>query len=261
MKKFWKMLAVAVLSLATVFSFAACGNKDDVLYVYTEAGFAPFEYMQGTDIVGVDMEIANVIAHKLGKKLEVKSVAFDLITESVKKSPSNSIGIAGMTIKTIDGITFSSPYFTSQQYILAKKGKFTSTNGEASIDVLSGKKIGVQLSTTGHTLVSDKKEDGTLSQATTIETNAKFDFLAQKLDAGAIDAMVLDKLPAESFANKNSSLEIIKITGVEVESYGVAVASSQTQLIKDINAALATIADEQIQLWVDLHNEAASNAD
>ena len=165
MKKFLKLLVVAVLSITTVFGLTACGASN-TLYVYTEAGFAPFEYMNGTEIVGVDVEIAKAIAKELDMKLEVRNTNFDLITEAVKKSPENTIGIAGMTIREIDGITFSDPYFTSQQYILAKRGTFANTNGESAIDILDGKKIGVQLSTTGHTLVNDMKEDGTLGKNT-----------------------------------------------------------------------------------------------
>jgi len=243
------------------FSFTACSGDDDVIYVYTEPGFAPFEYMVGTDIVGVDMEIANVIGYKLGKRVEVKNVSFDTITEAIKKSPSNSIGIAGMTIKQIDGITFSTPYFTSQQYILAKKGTIANTNGEAAISVLSGKKIGVQLGTTGHSLVQGQKDDGVLNNSTDIQGNAKFDFLAQQLNADALDAMVLDEVPAQQFLSKYSNWEMIKITGVEIESYGVAIASGETELIKAINDAMASIAPEQIQLWVDLHNIAAADAE
>ena len=259
MKKFLKLLVVAVLSITTVFGLTACGDSN-TLYVYTEAGFAPFEYMNGTEIVGVDVEIAKAIAKELDMKLEVRNTNFDLITEAVKKSPKNTIGIAGMTIREIDGITFSDPYFTSQQYILAKRGTFANTNGESAIDILDGKKIGVQLSTTGHTLVNDMKEDGTLGKNSEVVTNAKYDFLAQRLEAGTIDAMVMDEQPAKSFLNKYDDLEIIKITGVEVESYGIAVASSATDLLKAINKALAGISPEQIQQWVDYHNEASSNA-
>lgn len=259
MKKFWKILVASVLSFTMLFGLTACGGGDDTIYMYTEAGFAPFEYMSGTNIVGVDVEIAKVIANKLGKKLEVKNVDFDSIPEAVKKNPTNSIGIAGMTIKEIDGIKFSNPYFTSQQYILAKTGKFASTNGSAEISVLSGKKIGVQLSTTGDNLVTGKVEDSTLNSETEITRNKKFDNLALMLNSDALDAIVLDEQPAKSFVSKYQGLEMIKIANVEVESYGVAVASSQTELLKAINEALATITNEQMKTWLDTHNEASAN--
>ena len=253
MKKFWKMMLVAVMTLTAVFSFAGCG--DDKLVVYTEAGFAPWEYMSGTEIVGVDVEIGKAIAKELGMEVEFKNVDFDTITEAVKTSPENSIGLAGMTIKTIDGITFSNPYYTSQQYILAKVGTVASANGEAPLTALAGMEVGAQLSTTGHTLLKSKED----SIGYNITENKKYDNLALMLNADRIDAIVMDELPAKSFLNKYTGLEVIKITGVDVESYGVAVASSNTELLEKVNKALEKIGAQQIQDWVDQYTEDASS--
>ena len=73
MKKFWTVLMCAAMTL----SMAACGSdsasakNDDKIYVGTEAGFAPYEYMSGDQVVGVDMDIAQAIADALGKELVI----------------------------------------------------------------------------------------------------------------------------------------------------------------------------------------------
>ena len=66
-----------VLVGAMALSFAACGSKkeetkkeegSDKLIVSTEAGFAPYEYMKGDEVVGIDMDIAKAIADEMGKE-------------------------------------------------------------------------------------------------------------------------------------------------------------------------------------------------
>ena len=62
-----------------LFLLTGCGNKNNELVMVTEAGFAPYEYYEDGKIVGVDVDIANEIAKKMGKKLVIKYVAFDSI--------------------------------------------------------------------------------------------------------------------------------------------------------------------------------------
>ncbi len=257
MKKILTICTVIVLLFAMVFTFTACGNSN-TLYVYTEAGFAPFEFLNHDEVVGLDAIIGFMVAQELGMKLEIKNVDFNAIPEAVKNSPENSLGIAGITICEIDGITFSNPYFTSQQYILAKKGTFTSSSDSLELSVLNNKKVGAQLSTTGHSLLKDSVENNTLT-GVEIVTNQKYNFLVESLKNGNLDAIVIDKTPAESYQKANSEdLEIFPIAGADVESYGVEVASSNTKLLATVNKVLASITPEQIAAWVE-HYTALAN--
>ena len=52
------------------------GQKSEKLIVGTEAGFAPYEYMKGNEVVGIDMDIAKAIADEMGKELEIKNIGF-----------------------------------------------------------------------------------------------------------------------------------------------------------------------------------------
>ena len=79
-----KKLLSALLVATCVVSMAACGSnktekeaKDDKIIVGTEAGFAPYEYMKGNEVVGIDMDIAKAIADDMGKELEIKNMDFD----------------------------------------------------------------------------------------------------------------------------------------------------------------------------------------
>ena len=79
-----------------LFLLTGCGNKNNELVMVTEAGFAPYEYYEDGKIVGGDVDIANEIAKKMGKKLVIKDVAFDSIINEVKSNKSD-FGAAGIS--------------------------------------------------------------------------------------------------------------------------------------------------------------------
>ena len=77
-----KKVAGILLAGTMMISMAACGGKEEgakseKLIVGTEAGFAPYEYMKGNEVVGIDMDIAKAIADEMGKELEIKNMDFD----------------------------------------------------------------------------------------------------------------------------------------------------------------------------------------
>ena len=92
-----KVLSVmlAALMLVSCFALASCGGNDDKLVVYTEAGFAPYEFYYNNEIVGVDIEIAKLVAEKMGKTLQLEDVNFDTICGAVKTGKAD-MGIAGI---------------------------------------------------------------------------------------------------------------------------------------------------------------------
>ena len=111
-----KKLIVLLLAVAMVFTLAACGNQQtpveepektatesaykgtyDVLKMATNAAFPPYEYKEGEDFAGIDVEIATAIAKELGAELEIVDMEFDSIIASVQ-SGETSFGMAGMTV-------------------------------------------------------------------------------------------------------------------------------------------------------------------
>ena len=70
---------ILLVSLISLIFVSACTKTDDELIMVTEAGFAPYEYYNNGEIVGVDIDIANEIAKELNKKLVVKDVSFDFV--------------------------------------------------------------------------------------------------------------------------------------------------------------------------------------
>ena len=143
-----------VLALATLFSVGtvatACAPSDAII-VQTNAFFAPFEYYEGTDIVGVDVDIMEKVGEKLGKDVIFQDGDFAIIIDVVSQGTMADAGAAGITItdERKEKVDFSIPYYTSVQYVIWEEGNADFATSEAAdgTDVilweqLRGKKIG-----------------------------------------------------------------------------------------------------------------------
>ena len=76
---------------------AALDTSKDQLVVATNAAFEPFEYTQGEDYYGIDMEIAALLAEELGQELVIQNMDFDAVCLSVSQQKCD-IAMAGLTI-------------------------------------------------------------------------------------------------------------------------------------------------------------------
>lgn len=101
-------------------------------------------------------------------------------------------------------------------------------------DDLAGKKIGVQSGTTGDTWVTDNAKGATVTRM-----NSGMD-CALDLKNGAIDAIVLDELPAKAIVAKNDDLKVLDIKFAK-EKYAIAVKKGNTELVDTINKAIAAM--------------------
>ena len=181
-----------------------------VITVYTESGFAPFEFMSGDKVIGVDIAIMSEVAARQGKSIEVKDVAFDTIPTCVKTAEGDAVGAAGLTIndERKEAVDFSAVYYSSTLVIVSAK-----ENSFDSIADLAGLKVGVQEGTSGDLIVSAAKGDGhtyvnendetvTVKAAISeIKQYKQYSLAFQDLKNGRIDAIVMDKLPALTMLN------------------------------------------------------------
>ena len=244
MKKTFKILA-AVMALALVIGvFAACGAKTEEkakLTMATNAEFPPYEYHDGDAIVGIDAEIAALIAEKLDMELVIEDVAFDSIIPGVQAGKYD-MGMAGMTVtdERLESVNFSDSYATGVQVVIVKEG-----SDIKSLDDLDGKMIGVQTSTTGDIYASDDYGD---------EHVTKFDngaVAVQALLSDKVDCVIIDNEPAKNYVAANEGLTILD-TEYAVEDYAICINKDNTDLLEKINAALnELIADGSVKTIVD----------
>lgn len=264
-----KKILAALLTVATVitcaFAFTACDKKggDDTIVCYTNAFFAPFEYYggaSGTEIVGVDIDIMNKVGEKLGKKVVYENKDFATLIDYVQEGKLCDCAAAGFTITDSrkEKVNFSVEYYTSVQYVIVKKGTLTTnktSDGKQCLfwSQLAGKKIGVQLDTTGNIYVAGEisgwdAENPTAEDGQLVGTGAECVALddAQlafaNLKSGKIDCVVVDELPAKYLIKNSSDYEAYPLyydadTATE-EKYGIAVNKNNTQLLEAINSVL-----------------------
>lgn len=220
--------------------------KEGTLTMATNAQFPPYEYYDGQEIIGIDADIAKAIADKMGLELKIEDMEFDSIITAVSTGKAD-LGLAGMTVdpdrqKNVD---FSDPYATGVQVIIVKEDSTI-----AKPDDLKGKKIGVQLSTTGDIYATDD-----FGKDSVVQYNKGSDAV-MALTQGQVDAVIIDNEPAKSFVEANKGLKILD-TKYATENYAACIAKDNTGLTKAVNKALAELkADGTLQKIVDKYIKA-----
>ncbi|MGD9568288.1 MAG: transporter substrate-binding domain-containing protein [Sedimentibacter sp.] len=233
----------------------ANNEEDNTIVMYTNAEFAPFEYFEGEKVVGVDADIAQEIAKDLGKEVVIEHIDFDSLIPSLVAGKADFVA-AGMTItpEREESIDFSIPYVESIQNIISTKDAELK-----SMEDLKGKKIGVQLGTTGDLAVTDaiNLEDGALyNSGAEVKTYGNALEASQDLLTGRIDAVVIDKLPAEEIVKNNVDKLVTAKFGEISEAYGIAVEQGNTELLESINATLQRLLDEgKIEEFIGNHSK------
>lgn len=255
MKKFFSaetvivVLIVLVLGISTFFFVRDLKVYDYI--VETNAFFAPFEFYDNRQIVGVDVEIINRVAEKMNKSIEIKNVEFDVIIDNVADGVIADAGAAGLTITPAreKKVNFSIPYYTSVQYVIFRKATAPEMReGYIVWEALAGKTLGSQTGSTGYMLMADELDSGVLAGT---ETKMKgFDshqLAADAISAHMIDYAIADELAAQFIVDKNPELMAVPLyyTGengepdypVE-ESYAIAVNKERTELLEAFNEVL-----------------------
>ena len=267
MKKIIAILLAAIMLCSAVFAFSSC-TKEEKIIVHTNAFFAPFEYYEGTEIVGVDVEIMNKVGEKLGKKIEFVNTEFSAIIDNVEAGEVCDAGAAGITITETrkEKVDFSIPYYTSVQYVIYKADDTTlatktGSDGDYMVwEALAGKKVGTQADTTGWiytdgeinaTEENDYGYNGVLYGTNTTLVN--FDnaqLAADAIGANQIDAVIVDELPAQYITKNNADLKCVPLyysgdTDAEdapvEEQYAICVTKGNDELLKAINEVLTDL--------------------
>lgn len=206
---------------------------EGILTMGTNAAFPPYEYYEGDTVVGIDAEIAQAIAEKLGLSLEIVDMDFNSIITAVQ-SGKVDVGIAGMTVDPdrLENVDFTDSYATGVQVVIV-----TEDSDIASVDDLEGKLIGTQEGTTGWSYCSEDYGDDMVIPYTNGAT------AVQALLDGKVDCVVIDQQPALSFVEANEGLKILE-TEYAVEDYAIAVSKDNTALRDAINTALNELIED-----------------
>ena len=212
------------------------------LTMSTNAAFPPYEMTTDSgDFEGIDIEVADAIAKKLGLELQVDDMDFDAALLAAQNGKSDMV-MAGVTVtdERLKVMDFSDTYAEGIQSIIVPEG-----SDIATADDLSGKAIGTQRGTTGYIYCTDDfGEDNVIAYDDGLTA-------VQALNNGQVDAVVIDNAPAKEFVEANPGLKILD-TAYAQEDYAIGVAKGNTELLNAINGALEELeADGTLQAIVD----------
>ena len=236
MKKIIALALVLVLCL----SLAACGAKGAKLADVKKAGkmtvatspdFPPFESLEGGKVVGIEVDILELIAKELGVELEIVQMDFDSVLAAIQSAKYNC-GMSGITANEDrkKNMLFTDPYYNAAQVIVVKAD--SAIKGKAD---LKDKTVSVQTGTTAEAGCGD---EGIAVQAFAANADAK-----AALTTGKVDAWVVDNLTAIQMVTEADGLTILEEKMTE-EPYAFAFAFGSEDLVAEINKIQAKLIED-----------------
>lgn len=222
-----------ILLIFMLFLLVGCGKNSNEIVMVTEAGFAPYEYYDSGEIVGVDIDIAKEIAKEIGKELVIKDVSFDSIINEVKTGKAD-FGAAGISYseERAEEVDFSINYSVSKQIVIVKDN-----SSITNINDIGNKKIAVQLGSIADTYVTDNYKNADIIR------QKKYLAAIEDLKSDKVDAVVMDELPAKEIINSNSGLKILD-GSLTNDSYGMIVKKGNSEMLSVINKVLDRLIQE-----------------
>ena len=231
MKKIFAVVLSMMMLLTSVSALA------DTLTMATNASFPPYEYWDGDQMVGIDVEIAEAVCAEMGYELDKLDMDFNAIINAVTSGKAD-FGMAGMTVteERQQSVAFSISYATGVQSIIVKEGSPITSYDDLAAEGATYK-VGVQMATTGHIYAED--EFG-------VERVVLFDNgndATMALKNGKVDCVIIDNEPAKAYVAANEGLVILD-SAYAVEDYAACFAKGNTELVEKFNAALQKLIDD-----------------
>lgn len=237
LKKTLSMIMALTVS-ATVLT--GCGKKSEstetpnasdttekaALTMATNAEFPPFEYLENGEIVGADVDIAEAIAAKLGRELEITNIDFDAALTGAATGKYD-MAVAGITAndERKKNMNFSDDYYQASQAIIVM------TDSEiVGVADLEGKTIACQEGTTGEQYLLDNNYS-----IQSFKTGAE---AVTSMTSGKVDAVVIDNAVAKELSAKQEGATKVLDEALTKESYAIALQKGDDELTAEINKAL-----------------------
>ena len=243
-----KRFVALTLAVLMVFALCACGAgdkdkaADEVTFVMgIDPEYPPFSYLgDDGEYTGFDVEVCQAACELLGWNFEVFGVSWD---EKLIQLDSNECDCvwSGMTI--LDsmkeaGYVLSAPYFENSQVIMVKEGSDIKSSAD-----LAGKSVAVQLGTSGEAMLAEDGDQAELAKTfKDLVTCDGFLKCFTELGGGSVDAVIVDKPVADSYAAENEGFVVLdELLGTE--QYGIAFRADDAELCAQIESAVQQLVD------------------
>lgn len=212
---------------------SAGGGGGEKLTVGSDIPYPPFEQGKPGSYTGFDIELMEAIAGKIGRTAEFQDTSFETIFRDVGQGKFEAvISAATITPEREKAVAFSDPYYLSEQAILVTEG--SEITGLADLE---GKVVGAQQGTTGLELGKEK------ANASELRPYPEGPDAVNALKAGTVEAVIIDAPVAQNAVEKSGGVEIAEKVPTE-ETYGIAVAKDNTELLEEINQGLEEVIED-----------------
>ena len=238
------MKKLLALALALCLTLGAASAFAVEFKMGIDAEYPPFSYLDDNgDYAGFDVEMCKAVCDILGLEQVIVPINWDTKLISLDNKEHDCVW-SGMTILDTmkeAGYVLSFPYYDNTQVVLTKEG-----NGINTLEDLAGKRVAVQLGTSGETLLAE--EDGQLALAQTFEGGApvtmeNFNICGTELDAGGVDAVVVDLPVAQNLASRFANFVILDET-LGSEQYGICFRNGDDTLCKQFEDAIMQLVED-----------------
>ncbi|MDQ3772814.1 MAG: basic amino acid ABC transporter substrate-binding protein [Actinomycetota bacterium] len=213
--------------------------EEGVLTVGSDIPYPPFEFREGGELVGLDIDLIKDIGERLELEVSDENIvdtSFDTIFTQLAGARFDVVVAAStITPEREEEVNFSDPYYNSQQSLTVEAG-----SDLASIeDLAEGDVIGVQNGTTGKAYAEENVPEGV-----EIRSFKQGPDGYTALEAGQVDGVVNDEPTAlAEIEARGDTLELVETIDTG-ESYGIAVDPNNEELLEAINEALAEMIED-----------------
>lgn len=232
-----KIICIVLCLCMSLVALTSCGKKGKTLDEVKEAGelvvatspdFPPFESIENGKVVGIEVDIMNIICEKLGVKLTLKEMNFDSVLPGVQACKYDC-GMSGISVtpEREKNMLFTDEYCLAAQCIVVKADSNINTKAD-----LEGKKISVQTGTTAEDFC---KGEGYAVSSFEANADAK-----EALTSAKVDAWVVDDLTALEMCENDTSVKILE-EKMTTEPYAFAFAFGSETLVEEINKIMAEL--------------------
>ena len=233
MKKFALILAIVMV----IGMLTGCGGsndaKSDKLVVATSPDFPPFENLENGEVVGIEIDLLNIICEKMGKELVIEQMNFDSVLPGVQAGKFD-LGASGISVtpEREKNVLFTDPYCLAAQAIVVNAGSPITCKAD-----LEGKTVSVQTGTTAESFCMDNGYTVSSFEANSDAQTA--------LTTGKVDAWVIDDLTAADmvavYNESNPGALVILDEAMTTEPYAFAFSMDSEELVAEINAIVVEL--------------------